>query len=84
MLNPRRCYLLSYLRKVVRSCKERIELHRRRKKAYRELIALDDSSLADIGISRVDIPYVVFGRWEPHRAPGDTRRSKASGLGEKV
>jgi uncharacterized protein YjiS (DUF1127 family) len=31
---------------------------RRRQAAYEELSALDDRSLADIGITRADIPYL--------------------------
>ncbi|HLI20717.1 MAG TPA: DUF1127 domain-containing protein [Stellaceae bacterium] len=34
---------------------------RRRQAAYEELSALDDRSLADIGITRADIPY-LFSR----------------------
>ncbi|HVA13572.1 MAG TPA: DUF1127 domain-containing protein [Stellaceae bacterium] len=34
---------------------------RRRQVAYEELSALDDRSLADIGITRADIPY-LFSR----------------------
>ena len=32
---------------------------RRRQQAYAELYALDDRSLADIGITRSEIPYVL-------------------------
>jgi uncharacterized protein YjiS (DUF1127 family) len=35
---------------------------RRRERAYAELTALDDRALADIGISRAEIPFVVAGR----------------------
>jgi len=35
---------------------------RRREQAYAELSALDDRALADIGISRAEIPFVVAGR----------------------
>src|ERR1700757_4986879 len=35
---------------------------RRRERAYAELSVLDDRSLADIGISRAEIPFVVAGR----------------------
>lgn len=34
---------------------------RRRQRAYHELLALDDRSLADIGIHRSQIPAVVEG-----------------------
>ena len=32
---------------------------RQRQRAYAELAALDDRSLADIGLTRSDIPYVL-------------------------
>ena len=35
---------------------------RQRERAYRELSALDDRSLADIGINRSEIPYVLAQR----------------------
>ncbi|GEM_PF-2529792 len=37
----------------------RFENWRARERAFRELSALDDRSLADIGLSRADIPYVL-------------------------
>ena len=33
----------------------------RRRRAYRELMALDDRILADMGVSRNDIPHMVAG-----------------------
>jgi len=54
--------MLSYLRKVVRSWQERLEAKLEQHRAYRELASLDDRSLADIGITRAAIPYVVFRR----------------------
>lgn len=47
---------------------------RRRQVAYDELNALDDRSLADIGITRSDIPY-LFSR-DIH----DAARAQAAGL----
>ena len=38
---------------------------RRRQRAYRELAALDDRSLADIGIHRSQIPAIVAGFHRP-------------------
>lgn len=38
---------------------------RRQQRAYEELYALDDRSLADIGITRSDIPYVLARQPEP-------------------
>ena len=40
----------------------------RRQRAYGELMALDDRSLADIGIRRSEIPAVVEGFHERSRA----------------
>ena len=40
----------------------------RRRRAYDELMALDDRSLADIGIRRSEIPAVVEGFHERTRA----------------
>ena len=37
---------------------------RRRQRAYAELMALDDRSLADIGIRRSEIPAIVEGNYE--------------------
>jgi uncharacterized protein YjiS (DUF1127 family) len=37
----------------------RFENWRARERAFRELSALDDRALADIGLSRSDIPYVL-------------------------
>jgi uncharacterized protein YjiS (DUF1127 family) len=49
---------------------------RRRQAAYDELSALDDRSLADIGITRADIPY-LFSR-DVHEAA----RAQAAGLAQ--
>lgn len=38
-----------------------IKDHRRRQRTYAELMALDDRSLADIGIHRSQIPAIVEG-----------------------
>ena len=47
---------------------------RRRQVAYDELNALDDRSLADIGITRSDIPYLFS------RDIRDAARAQATGL----
>ena len=44
---------------------------RRRQAAYDELSALDDRSLADIGINRSQIPAIVEGFHEASRNPRD-------------
>lgn len=47
---------------------------RRRQAAYEELSALDDRSLADIGITRADIPYLFS------RDVNDAAHAQAAGL----
>jgi len=47
---------------------------RRRQAAYDELNALDDRSLADIGITRSDIPYLFS------RDVQDAAKAQAAGL----
>jgi uncharacterized protein YjiS (DUF1127 family) len=44
---------------------------RRRQLAYAELSALDDRSLADIGINRSQIPAIVEGFHEASQKPRD-------------
>ena len=44
---------------------------RRRQQAYTELMALDDRSLADIGIRRSEIPAIVEGYHEASQKPRD-------------
>ena len=48
---------------------------RRRQQAYAELAALDDRSLADIGISRSDIPYLLSGDSRDHKPTRPASRS---------
>jgi len=42
---------------------------RRRQQAYAELVALDDRSLADIGITRSEIPYILSQPRRDRAAP---------------
>jgi uncharacterized protein YjiS (DUF1127 family) len=44
---------------------------RRKQQAYAELSALDDRSLADIGINRAQIPAIVEGLHEASQNPRD-------------
>lgn len=48
---------------------------RRRQQAYAELAALDDRSLADIGISRSDIPYLLSGDRQDRKPTRPASRS---------
>lgn len=58
---------------------------RRRERAYTELMALDDRSLADIGLHRSQIPAIVEGYHAPREKrereflPGFTPRRLAGG-----
>jgi len=61
----------------------RFENWRARERAYRELSALDDRSLADIGLARSEIPYILdqkpverrFSRVEPEVANENVRHA---------
>ncbi|MBX6323320.1 MAG: DUF1127 domain-containing protein [Rhodospirillaceae bacterium] len=44
-----------------------------RRRAYNELMALDDRLLRDIGINRADIHRIVYGAPEPEAAPAEDR-----------
>lgn len=63
-----------------------IEPRRRRRLArdtYRELMALDDRMLADIGLRRGDIPAVARGEWWPQPAPA-VRIARSAGTRERT
>ncbi|MDE2167285.1 MAG: DUF1127 domain-containing protein [Alphaproteobacteria bacterium] len=47
---------------LIRRIRSRIALWQKRRRDLAELSTLDDRSLADIGITRSDIPYIVYGR----------------------
>jgi uncharacterized protein YjiS (DUF1127 family) len=54
---------------------------RQRNRAYAELAALDDRSLADIGITRSEIPYVLSqapARHEELKAPANRNMPRAA------
>jgi uncharacterized protein YjiS (DUF1127 family) len=54
---------------------------RQRQRAYAELATLDDRSLADIGITRSEIPYVLSHPAERHSdigVPANTNVSRAA------
>jgi uncharacterized protein YjiS (DUF1127 family) len=61
----------------------RFENWRARERAFRELSSLDDRALADIGLSRSDIPYVLeqkpiesgASRLEPEAANSNVRHA---------
>jgi uncharacterized protein YjiS (DUF1127 family) len=61
----------------------RFENWRARERAFRELSALDDRSLADIGLTRSDIPFILerkpaqagVSRIEPEAANNNVRHA---------
>lgn len=56
---------------------------RDRRRAYDELMALDDYQLADIGIRRSEIPAIVEGFHEKTRREPVDRREPALGLSSR-
>jgi uncharacterized protein YjiS (DUF1127 family) len=69
--------MLSVLISGLHNAKDAYVGWRRRQAAYEELSSLDDRSLADIGITRSDIPY-LFSR-DVH----DAAKAQATGLVRK-
>lgn len=67
----------SLIVQAFRAAAERYAEWRQRQHAYAELVQLDDRSLADIGISRAEIPYVV-NQPRPSRPPVWARASRHS------
>ena len=60
--------MLSLISQSLRALARRYTTWRERQQAYAELAQLDDRSLADIGINRAEIPYVL-SHPRPARAP---------------
>jgi uncharacterized protein YjiS (DUF1127 family) len=54
---------------LIASIVERFNAWRERERAFAELNALDDRTLADLGLRRSDIPYVVYGKAQQQSAP---------------
>jgi uncharacterized protein YjiS (DUF1127 family) len=59
---------LSFLAHII---SDRVAARRRSHRAEAELAALDDRELADIGLTRGDIPFIVIGA-EPFRLPAES------------
>jgi uncharacterized protein YjiS (DUF1127 family) len=58
--------MLTSLGNILHDLTAALAERRRIRRAYDELSALDDRSLADIGISRSEIAYVLTHSTEPH------------------
>jgi uncharacterized protein YjiS (DUF1127 family) len=48
---------------------QRYTAWRERERAFAELSALDDHTLADLGLRRSDIPMVVYSTWQDAHQP---------------
>jgi uncharacterized protein YjiS (DUF1127 family) len=60
-----------WVRRFAESALAALRAWRRRARARNELMALDNRTLHDLGLSRCDIPYLVRRAGEPHpRAEG--------------
>ena len=51
--------MLDFIGHALHSVGERIEGWRKYQQAYRELSGLDDRALADIGVTRSEIPFIL-------------------------
>jgi uncharacterized protein YjiS (DUF1127 family) len=59
--------MLDFIGHVLHSVGERIDEWRKYQQAYRELVGLDDRALADIGITRSEIPFILSHVSDPSR-----------------
>jgi uncharacterized protein YjiS (DUF1127 family) len=59
--------MLEMIGNAVETAVARVRAWREREQARAELMSLDDRSLADIGLSRSDIPAVLSGEYQSSR-----------------
>ena len=59
--------MLDFIGHALHSVSERIGEWRKYQQAYRELVALDDRGLADIGVTRSEIPFILSHVSDPSR-----------------
>lgn len=59
--------MLDFLGHTLHTVGERIDAWRKTQQAYRELASLDDRSLADIGVTRSEIPFILSHVTDPSR-----------------
>jgi uncharacterized protein YjiS (DUF1127 family) len=63
---------------LIASIVERFNAWRERERAFAELNALDDRTLADLGLRRGDIPYVIYGKTRQQGTPVTTAMQPTS------
>ncbi|HEX4113768.1 MAG TPA: DUF1127 domain-containing protein [Stellaceae bacterium] len=59
--------MIDFIGHALHSVGERIDGWRKYQQAYRELTGLDDRSLADIGVTRSEIPFILSHISDPSR-----------------
>jgi uncharacterized protein YjiS (DUF1127 family) len=64
---------MSTLARFLGSLADRYTAWRERERAFAELSALDDRTLADLGLRRGDIPYVVYCKAQQRAAAAAPR-----------
>jgi uncharacterized protein YjiS (DUF1127 family) len=59
--------MLDFIGQALHTVGERLDTWRKTQQAYRELASLDDRSLADIGVTRSEIPFILSHVSDPSR-----------------
>ena len=59
--------MLDFLGHALHTVSERLDGWRKYQQAYRELASLDDRALADIGVTRSEIPFILTHVSDPSR-----------------
>jgi uncharacterized protein YjiS (DUF1127 family) len=70
---------MSTLSNLIGGIAGRYTAWRDRERAFAELSALDDRTLADLGLRRGDIPYVVYCKAQDRAAAGPSVLTVANG-----
>jgi uncharacterized protein YjiS (DUF1127 family) len=64
--------MMDFIGHAMHSVGERLGEWRKYQQAYRELAALDDRALADIGVTRSEIPFILNHVSDPSRVTAVT------------
>jgi len=59
--------MLDFIGQALHTVGERLDGWRKYQQAYRELASLDDRALADIGVTRSEIPFILSHVSDPSR-----------------